>query len=234
MGPEYKWFTTAEISYASAMYYLVFNTLFIVGICYCLVGCVTYPYSNKQFSKSHMRQTNKRFGSEFIKCTERVSRVVQDMIETQGTANTSAILMAPMESTENVGANVDALSNSTASINPTIQLNNKEIYSRVSSNIELIGLYTQINERILNEERVTQGNLFRRVTTNLQEIKAVLDRIEVRVCFGHPWFPAAKFISFWGFYNKVNSLTEVPTEAQNTKKFFQRLLIPIVAQNDSN
>jgi len=142
VGPELKWFTTAEITYAAAMYYLVFNTLFVIGICYCLVGCVAYPYSTKLFSKNHMRQTNKRFGSEFIKCTERVSRVVQDMIETQGTANTSAILMAPMEVSEESGTNGDAMSRSTMASNATVQLNNKEIYTRVASNIELIGLYT--------------------------------------------------------------------------------------------
>lgn len=64
------------------MYYFVVNTLFLIGIGYCIVGCITYPYSFKVLSKSHMRMTNKRFGTEFIKCTERVSRVIQDMIET--------------------------------------------------------------------------------------------------------------------------------------------------------
>ena len=55
IGPEVKWFTKAEISYAAIMYYLVFNTLFLIGIGYCLVGCVTYPYSNDYFNKNHKR-----------------------------------------------------------------------------------------------------------------------------------------------------------------------------------
>lgn len=141
------------------------------------------------------------------------------MIETQGTSNTSAILMAPME-TSAEAQNFESQNRSSTSV---ITLNNKEIYTRVASNIELIGLYTQINERILAEEQASHTNLFRRITTNLQQIKATLDRIEVRVTFGHPWFPAAKFISFWNFFNKVNSLTDTPTESPNIKKFFQRL-----------
>ena len=76
VGPEFKWYSKADISYAAIMYYLVFNTLFLIGIGYCIVGSVTYPYSNSGFSNSHRRQTNQRFGQEFIKCTERICRVV--------------------------------------------------------------------------------------------------------------------------------------------------------------
>ena len=63
------------------MYYLLFNTLVLIFIGYCFVGCVTYPYSNSLFNKANMRQTNKRFGTEFIKCSEKVLNVVEDMIE---------------------------------------------------------------------------------------------------------------------------------------------------------
>ena len=49
----------------------------------------------------------------------------------------------------------------------THQLNNREIYSRVASNIELIGLYMVINERILNEEGARPTRLFRQVTACL-------------------------------------------------------------------
>ena len=58
IGPELKWFSKTEISYAAIMYYAVFNTLMLVGIGYCIVGCVTYPYSNDFFSNSHKRQTS--------------------------------------------------------------------------------------------------------------------------------------------------------------------------------
>ena len=79
IGPEIGWYSKTEISYAAIMYYLVFNTFLLIGVSYFVVGCVSYPYSNHFFSASHKRQTNQRFGSEFIKCTERVCRVIQDM-----------------------------------------------------------------------------------------------------------------------------------------------------------
>ena len=98
IGPDYiPWLSKTDISYGAIMYYLVFNTLFLIGIGYCVVGCVAYPYSNNYFNKSQKRQTNQRFGLEFTKCAERVVRVLQDMSETQGTKNTSALLLAPMD-----------------------------------------------------------------------------------------------------------------------------------------
>ena len=59
------------------------------------------------------------------------------MIETQGTQNTSIILLQ----SDIMGA-LDAQDNENgAQVNPTLQLNNREIYTRVASNIELISLY---------------------------------------------------------------------------------------------
>ena len=55
IGPESGLFSKTDISYAAIMYYLVFNTLIIIGICYFVVGCVSYPYSNTFFSSSNMR-----------------------------------------------------------------------------------------------------------------------------------------------------------------------------------
>jgi len=95
-----EWFSTADISYAAIMYYLVFNTLVIVAVGYCGVSSASYPYSCSFFVKAHKRQTNKRFGAEFMRCTERMCRVVQDMSESQSFKNTSAILLAQAESTE--------------------------------------------------------------------------------------------------------------------------------------
>lgn len=82
VGPELEWFDTTEISYAAIMYYLVFNTLCIIGVGYCLVGCIAYPYSSSYCIKGHFRQSNDKFGAEFIKCTERIVKIVSDMIET--------------------------------------------------------------------------------------------------------------------------------------------------------
>lgn len=102
------------------MYYLVFNTLMLIGVGYCIVGIVTYPYSNDIFSKNHKRQTNQRFGSEFIKCTERVCCVIQDMIDQQGTQNTSALLLAPMDSASNSEVASDTESHATMMANSPI------------------------------------------------------------------------------------------------------------------
>ena len=87
------WFDKTEISYAAIMYYLVFNTVLIIGVGYCIVGCLHYPYSFKIFNNSHFQQCNERFGSEFIKCTERVVKTVEDMYETQSYSNSSVILV---------------------------------------------------------------------------------------------------------------------------------------------
>ena len=76
VGPELNLFTKAEITYASFMYILVFNTAMIIGVGYMIVGCVAYPYSNGFFNKTHFQSSNEKFGSEFIKCTERVVRII--------------------------------------------------------------------------------------------------------------------------------------------------------------
>ena len=61
-GPELVGINKTEISYFSIMYYLVFNTLMIIVVGYFIVGCVSYPYSFKYFSKTHFRQSNEKFG----------------------------------------------------------------------------------------------------------------------------------------------------------------------------
>lgn len=75
------------------MYYLVINTLVIIGIGYCIVGCVSYPFSSSFFNKSRIRSGNEKFGHEFIKCTERIVRIIQDMIETQSSRNSYQLLL---------------------------------------------------------------------------------------------------------------------------------------------
>ena len=77
------------------------------------------------------------------------------MIETQSTMNTSAILSSEM--LNNIGSEASPDSPMSA----VAQMNNGEIYTRVASNIELIGLYLQINEKILNEPGARPSRLFR-------------------------------------------------------------------------
>ena len=77
IGPDYiTWLSKTDLSYGAIMYYLVFNTIVLIGFGYCVVGCVAYPYSSNYFNKSQKRQTNQRFGLEFTKCAERVVRVL--------------------------------------------------------------------------------------------------------------------------------------------------------------
>ena len=79
--------------------------------------------------------------------------------------------MAPFDSQCNteIGSVADSVDNNRVTNSP-IQLNNREIYTRVSSNIELIGLYVQINEQILAEPPGANqhSRTFRALTGHLQ------------------------------------------------------------------
>ena len=78
--------------------------------------------------------------------------------------------MAPLDSQNNteVGSMADSEDNNRITNSP-IQLNNREIYTRVSSNLELICLYVQINEQILAEPGANRhSRLFRALTGHLQ------------------------------------------------------------------
>ena len=63
------------------------------------------------------------------------------------------------------------------------------MYCRISSNIELLALYVQINDMILDnyndQQRQNQqpSRLFRSVTNTLREIKQAMERIEVKLSF---------------------------------------------------
>jgi hypothetical protein len=74
--------------------------------------------------------------------------------------------------------------------------------------VELINLYTGVNEQIIKNQR--QSRLFVRVTETLREIRQTIDRIEVKINFQHIWFPQGKFHSFWSYYNKINIESEKP------------------------
>ena len=53
----------------------------------------------------------------------------------------------------------------------TMQLSNKEIYLRIASNLELVGLYRKINEQILSEKgNKKYPTLFIDITATLSEI----------------------------------------------------------------
>ena len=45
------------------------------------------------FNKTYQRESNYRFGLEFVKCLERITNLISDMQANQSTDNSSAILM---------------------------------------------------------------------------------------------------------------------------------------------
>ena len=51
----------------------------------------------------------------------------------------------------------------------------KDIYMRIASNLELIELYTSVNEQLILDNPRGHSALFRRATTSLSGIKETLD-----------------------------------------------------------
>ena len=52
--------------------------------------------------------------------------------------------------------------------------------------------------------------------------------------FHHPWFPQGKFLSFWGYYNKINVEGENPNQESNVRRFFSRQVIPMIPLSQAN
>ena len=55
----------------------------------------------------------------------------------------------------------------------------------MAANIELINLYSGINEKVILENPNNTSRLFRTVTELLQEMKQTLDRIQIKIEFQH-------------------------------------------------
>ena len=80
------------------IYVLIVNTTFImVGGAY-IASTADYPYSNSILVRNLTRTTNRRFGVEFAKLVDRMSRMIKDMTETQNSERSSNI----MEGTEDM------------------------------------------------------------------------------------------------------------------------------------
>jgi flagellin-specific chaperone FliS len=106
--------------------------------------------------------------------------------------------------------------------NSAMTLDPKDIYMRVASNLELIQLYTTVNQQLVETNPRNCSALFRRTTTSLVGIREALDQIEVQISFKHEWFPKSKRLSYWEFFNRFNLETEKKEQAINVKKFFLR------------
>ena len=123
--------------YAWVIYVIIFNTVVLILLGLTLTSSIAYPYSNRFFTKHLKRTTNQRFGMEFSRCVERMTRMIKETTERQSDDRASEILSGKDE----LNSNAEFL-DSENSINT---LNPRDIYMRVASNLELIELYTAVN-----------------------------------------------------------------------------------------
>ena len=98
-----------------------------------IASTLAYPYSNSILIKRQRDQTNIRFGTEFRRCVERMTRMIKDMTERQTSERAGTI----MEGKDDDETEID-LSDSKASLQ---FLSARDIYMRVAQNLELIDLY---------------------------------------------------------------------------------------------
>lgn len=63
------------------LYILVFNTVMLVWIPKVLASSVAYPFSNSFVKRRQYSQSNTRFGLEFKRCIERMTRMIKETTE---------------------------------------------------------------------------------------------------------------------------------------------------------
>lgn len=204
--------------FAWLIYLLIFNSAMLLWLPKYLASSVAYPFSNSFVNRNQRVTTNVRFGLEFRRCVERMTRMIKETTECQNNDLSSNIIQGK----------VNRESASETQDSETGTLNPKDIYMRVASNLELIQLYASVNEQLIKENPRDHSALFRRATTALSEIKTTLDSIEVKVNFKHVWFPEGKLITYWAFFNRFNLETEKKDQAVNVKKFFMKYLPPMI------
>lgn len=74
------------------IYVLIVNTTFLmVGGAY-IVSTAAYPYSNSIAVRNLRNTTNRRFGIEFSRCVDRMTRMIKDITETQNSENSSDLI----------------------------------------------------------------------------------------------------------------------------------------------
>jgi len=159
---------------------------------------------------------------EFSRCVERMTRMIKETTEQQSFERASQILSGK-ENTEFMDSE-----------NSSVTLDPKDIYMRVASNLELIQLYTTVNQQLVESYPRQCSALFRRTTTSLVGIRETLDQLKVQISFKHDWFPKNKPLSYWEFFNRFNLETEKKEQAVNVKKFFLRYQSPIIPQTEEN
>lgn len=94
-----------DVSLLSIYYVWAFTTFVIFAGGYCFASCMTYPYSNYWFRRNYQSTSNFRFAQEFVKCSQRVTRLVESMMERQNAEKAGAILLNIQESEAESAAN---------------------------------------------------------------------------------------------------------------------------------
>jgi len=106
------------------------------------------------------KDTNRRFGLEFSRCVDRMTRIISETTERQTHELTAFILDGEGEDHQEV------YRTSFDSEASTI-LNPKDIYLRLASNVELMDLYANVNQALIEENPRRLSTLFREATESL-------------------------------------------------------------------
>ena len=110
--------------WAWLLYVIVVNTTILMIFGSYIASSLAYPYSNSILVKRQRDQTNVRFGTEFRRCVERMTRMIKDMTERQTSNRAGAI----MEGKDDDETEVD-ISDSKSSVQ---FLSARDIYMRVA------------------------------------------------------------------------------------------------------
>jgi uncharacterized membrane protein YjdF len=98
LNPNVNW--EGEYPTASWLVYIfVLNTTFLMVGGEYIFSTVAYPYSNSLMVRNFNKNTNLKFGSEFSRCVDRMTRMISELVETKDFEKATAI----MEGREDVG-----------------------------------------------------------------------------------------------------------------------------------
>jgi len=67
--------------YAWGVYLLIFNTVALIFITKIFASSIAYPFSNTCFKRHLRNSTNLRFGLEFRRCIQRMTRMIKETTE---------------------------------------------------------------------------------------------------------------------------------------------------------
>lgn len=121
--------------YSYAVYILIFNSVLLIVIVNLIASSIAYPFGNTCFNTHYKRTNNARFGVEFQRCLQRMMRMVKESYERQDHDLSSSIFSGAKNENKTEDEKLDP----------------KDIYMRVASNCELIELYTEVNQKLIQD-----------------------------------------------------------------------------------